>query len=437
MSGIKSWQPQLISSIQVNMNPEQVHQNQSSSGSGHFEQDSEIQRSAMPPSQLFADPDPPMQRQEPTGPQENLPAEDGGDGGGWLETINELWEKIQAMFGGGGGADAGEKEGKPDKKQQEGGESATGNAQETAVPATDPPNKFVKVNDRSNNQISDAVVTELNAAVDEVKTLTGADIGTGFGDTTRNLGQGTKKVGADNFSWHKSGRAVDFDQGLKWVIAKDPSGNDMYFRLYLQANDAGAASEYAKTFTAEEKKNLHYNAMGNNVTKKPVVDVTAILEKNGFSRIPAHTGWETSYNKREWWHYVKDDGLSWYQAIRQIYTDDQIVTARKKLVVDRHNSGGRLAREGFPATTLKAIWDDSAVTKGKLSLFFSVGSHRNCANLPEDVATVKAALIGIGIADGEIATMISAYQASKGNKSPDGYITVGGSTHKSIGGEMK
>jgi hypothetical protein len=424
------------------MSQDQIHQQKTSTDNGFSEQEMQMKRSASPPAQLFADPDEEgggadaMQLQE--GPGTDSPPVENGDGGsdGIMGSLKELWAKFQEMFGGEEqeAAEGGEQEqGGP----QQGGPvaAAAGAAAGGAAAKKDPPNKFVPVNDRTTKNISDAVVDELNKGVDEVKKFTGVDIGTGFGDTTRNLGQGTKKVGADNFSWHKSGRAVDFDQGLKWVIAKDPNGNDMFFRLYLQANEAGAASAYAKTFTEKEKGNLHYNAMGSNATKKPVVDVTAILEKNGFSRIPAHKGWEKSYNKREWWHYVKDDGLTWYQALRQIYTEEQIVTAMKKLVVDRHNSGGRLAREGFIPSALKAIWDNTAVTKGKLSLYFSIGSHKNCPNIPEDVAAAKAAMIKVGIADGNISTMISAYQVKKGSKKGDGYMTVGGGTHGKLGAE--
>lgn len=388
-----------------------------------------MQRSMSPPKALFSD-----DSGANTGGG-------GGEGGGdWTETWANVVETIRGIFGGGTGD--GLQGGTPEETPVVENVTATpgadtGQATPTPTPVTDPPNQFVQATDRDPHMISNAVQAPLNAAIDEVLALTGIDIGVGFGDTTRNLSAGTNKVGADNFSWHKSGRAVDFNQGLRWVIAEDPSGDSMYFRLYLQANEAGATSSYARTFTEEEKAGLHHNALGNAVTQHAMIDVTAILEANGFERIPAHNGWETSYNKREWWHYVNDGGLTWYQALRQIYTEAQIVTAMKNLVVDRHGSGGRLGvREGFPASALKAIWDNTPVTLGKLSLYFSVGSHSNCPNLPEDVAAVRAALISLGIAEAtDIATMISAYQTSKGG-TVDGYITVGGGTHGRIGREM-
>jgi hypothetical protein len=422
------------------MDPNQEHiQRKAAPQGGMMEEESEMKRSMAPPKQLFADPEdntkPVVQKQEaPAANAKEAPAA----GGGWFKTLSDLWASFTRYAGAppaaGPAAATPAAAGPAAATPVAAGPVAAG---PTAAPTTDPPNKLVNANERSTNKVSDAVQGELNGAVNDVLSLTGADMGTGFGDTTRGLAAGTKKEGADNFSWHKSGRAVDFNQGLKWLIMKDPSAENMFFRLYLEANAAGALSTYAKTFTADDKANVHHNGAGGDITKKTFVDVTAILSAHGFQRIPAHTGWETSYNKREWWHYVKDDGLTWYQALRQLYTDAQIVTAMKNLVVTRHGNGGRLAREGFPADTLKAIWDNTAVTLGKLGLFFSVGSHRDCPNIPEDVAAVKAALIGLGIADGDIVTMIKAYQTKKGNKSPDGYITVGGGTHGAIGGEMK
>lgn len=406
---------------------EPVKENPQQQSSTESEGLSEGMRSFAPPKSLFGDDG------GGTGGEEG--------GGSWVETFQNIAETIKGMFGQG-------KDG--EVAQAAGGETETpaaetaipvveaGTPEATPTPVTDPPNTLVRVNERDTHMISDAVQGPLNDVVNEVLALTGIDIGVGFGDTTRNLAAGTNKDGADNFSWHKSGRAVDFNQGLRWVIAPDPSGDEMYFRLYLRANESGATSEYARTLTAEQVAALHHNGIGSAVSTATLIDVTAILAAHGFERIPAHAGWQTNYNRREWWHYVNDGGLTWYQALRQLYTDEQIVAAMKNLVGSRHASGGRLGvREGFPGSVLRAIWDDVAVTHGGLSLYFSVGNNSNCPNLPEDVAALRAALTTLGIADSpDIATMISAYQTARGG-TVDGYITVGGPTHQRIGAAVR
>ena len=41
-------------------------------------------------------------------------------------------------------------------------------------------------------------------------------------------------------------------------------------------------------------------------------------ESNGFHRIPAWTGWQKHYNRREFWHYQFDEGLTWEAAMKQL-----------------------------------------------------------------------------------------------------------------------
>lgn len=351
-----------------------------------------------------------------------------------------------------------------------------------ATPSDDPPHELVNASDRSTNKVSNAVVDDLSAVVSQVQELTGQDMGTDFGDTTRRLASTTTKDGADNFSWHKTGRAVDFNQDLPWVIVEDPSGGDMYFRLYLKATDQeqpaveeGAEapegetttaegqttaesaeeaegtgtteeagewqhpSEYAKKFTREaDQDSIHYNALGNRLWNSWMIDVTSILEANGYERIPAHSGWESRYNHREWWHYVNDDGLSWYEALAEIYSRDDIVSGVQTFATNRHSHGGRLSREGFPDDVLKDVWGNTPVTRNGFGLHFSVGSDRNCANIADDVAAVREALTTLGVApQTNIADMITAFQAQQGFNNPDGFITVGGGTHGRIGQRLQ
>ncbi len=77
--------------------------------------------------------------------------------------------------------------------------------------------------------------------------------------------------------------------------------------------------------------------------------MTAILEEYGFERIKAIPGWETTQTKMEWWHYEKRDGLTMYQALREIYTEDQIVNGHKAIYrSDKAKYRKRLLEEGFP-----------------------------------------------------------------------------------------
>ena len=50
-------------------------------------------------------------------------------------------------------------------------------------------------------------------------------------------------------------------------------------------------------------------------------DFTAAAEAVGFKRIPAWAGWQNSYNRREFWHYQFDEGLTWAAAMAQLRSD--------------------------------------------------------------------------------------------------------------------
>jgi hypothetical protein len=123
-----------------------------------------------------------------------------------------------------------------------------------------------------------------------------------YGDSKRGLGKATK-VGASSFSFHIVGRAIDLNQAFA-----NPSG-----RRYWIARDAeSTARDYWRKDgtqgTLYEKGGVKCQSFQPNTTfdipKGYYLDLTAELEKDGkFERIPAHGGWDTNYNKTEWWHF--------------------------------------------------------------------------------------------------------------------------------------
>ncbi|MBE9070990.1 hypothetical protein IQ260_30595, partial [Leptolyngbya cf. ectocarpi LEGE 11479] len=225
-------------------------------------------------------------------------------------------------------------------------------------------NKNPRTNAQKKSEISDAVIKDWEAVVSKIKSLTGQEVNAG--DTKRELANPTKKVGADSFSWHKTGRAIDLARDLKWLIVEAPSGENMFFKLYLPAkSNLKEKSSYKKQFKETDSVNFHKKGYypGKKLYKTTFIDVTAILEDNGFSRIKAHEGWDkkgAKESKQEWWHYDKRDGLTWYDALNQIYTENEIVDKTKTLV-DEYSGGEekaktRLKNEGFPEEVIEQIF---------------------------------------------------------------------------------
>lgn len=110
----------------------------------------------------------------------------------------------------------------------------------------------------------------------EIQGRTGRDLLAVLSDALRDAAFTTNKAGVSAMSWHKTGRAIDLDQGAAWT--RLPEGR--YFRLL-------------------------YNG----------VDITAIFEAHGWQRIPIHQS-----GVLEWWHYEwHPDGISWESAMLQVW----------------------------------------------------------------------------------------------------------------------
>ncbi len=140
-----------------------------------------------------------------------------------------------------------------------------------------------------------------------------------------------------NLSWHKSGRAVDtrleyFDsagRSLIELVREDELG-ETYWRLYLRAaKQDGSMGEPLKDapwdFSARARQVI---APGLGGIEKSIpygyyIDFTELAREYGWERISSHDDpdfdWRTNKLASEYWHYQKSDGLSWYQAMQEIY----------------------------------------------------------------------------------------------------------------------
>ena len=146
----------------------------------------------------------------------------------------------------------------------------------------------------------------------------------------------------DTLSWHKSGRAVDtrLDYsdprgigGLE-VVREDQQG-ETYWRMYLKtAAQDGTQGEPLK----DAPWDFSYRARwvvgrGEGGTLKPVpygfyVDFTELARQYGWGRISSADSedldWKTNKLGAEYWHYQKQQGLNWYQAMSEVYPESDL-----------------------------------------------------------------------------------------------------------------
>lgn len=160
----------------------------------------------------------------------------------------------------------------------------------------------------------------------------GVDFLARCGDIFRPAGFRSSKDGVAMRSWHKTGRAFDYDQESKAiVIVSEPRGGKQYFRTYLKCSDQSGKLGELKTLRG-------YN--GGSYSGY-VFDFTKAAEDLGFKRIPAWNGWQSRYNRREFWHYQYDQGLTWDAAMRQLKAARPLptATATAKLVLGLNDRG--------------------------------------------------------------------------------------------------
>ena len=142
-----------------------------------------------------------------------------------------------------------------------------------------------------------------------VREGSGIDFLAKCGDVLRPADFTSTKDGVATRSWHKTGRAFDYDQTNKsLVIVSEPKAGKQFFRTWLYCKPQDGSKGVKKTVR---------DYRGGSASGY-LFDFTAAAEGLGFKRIPAWTGWQTHYNRREFWHYQFDDGLTWQAAMAQI-----------------------------------------------------------------------------------------------------------------------
>lgn len=205
----------------------------------------------------------------------------------------------------------------------------------------------------------------------DVLAETGRDFLGTLSDGWRPLG--FKSSGSAFFSWHKTGRAFDTQMEL-WgpggrrdmVLVREEHGGRTMWRMYLRAGtqDGSAGvplTDAGWTFSAGSGDPSLVPTGGRRGRAVPAgywVDFTALAERYGWRRIPSLTrgdlAWQKSWTGIEYWHYERRDGLRWFEAARQVYTDVELA---QNLHPDRLRTLDvplrRLAWLGFPA-----LWPD-------------------------------------------------------------------------------
>ncbi|HZY43537.1 MAG TPA: hypothetical protein VFF70_02210 [Anaerolineae bacterium] len=199
-----------------------------------------------------------------------------------------------------------------------------------------PPYAFVQLENikPSGGTLSDAVDDSFRALRARVMRESGFDYLGTLGDSFRPMNH-IPRDGQSRRSYHVAGRAFDIDQtpytqGNKQVVfVREDIGSITYWRVFIKAkNQDGSMGEPLR----EAPWNLQVgtDSGGAQITTIPTgyyVDFTTIAADYGWQRVRAIYRWRSFYPDVEWWHFQKTEGVSWWDAMKQVYKENDIIAS--------------------------------------------------------------------------------------------------------------
>ena len=146
--------------------------------------------------------------------------------------------------------------------------------------------------------------------------------------------------GQSDQTWHKAGRAFDFRAAEALAfdprveIVREDRGDDTFWRVYLRAAVQDGTMGAPLTarpwdFRARYGPDPQFYDEGGRVRDAiPAgyyVDFTRLAADYGWSRVPAAANWRTFYPGIRFWQFEYRQGLTWEQAMLELYTPEEIL----------------------------------------------------------------------------------------------------------------
>ena len=238
--------------------------------------------------------------------------------------------------------------------------AADGSAADPAPPSADPELRagLVRLADveAPGARMNAALVDDLEALRAEIRDATGRDFMGTMSDMWRPLGY----TGSSFFSWHKTGRAFDFDMnfqaldgGTGMVIVRE-TGSRPLWRIYLRAASQDGSDgaplrdpgwDFYARFGDDPVAAREGGRRQARIASGYYIDFTAQAARHGWQRIASITragqDWRSDWYAIDYWHFERRDGLSWFDAARQAYSDEELAA---ELSPERLRLAGQSAR---------------------------------------------------------------------------------------------
>ena len=183
--------------------------------------------------------------------------------------------------------------------------------------------------------VSSTVSESFRALRNRVISESGIDFLATLSDMTRLISYVCDNT-CDTLSWHKSGRAIDTLLTLPRngkeavVLVREDADAEVYWRVYLRAaKQDGSQGEPLKvapwdiSVNARATRAAGLGGMEDGIEYGYFIDFTELAREYGWNRISSHDDedfdWRNNREALEYWHFQKEDGLNWWQAMQEVY----------------------------------------------------------------------------------------------------------------------
>ncbi len=143
-------------------------------------------------------------------------------------------------------------------------------------------------------------------------------------------------------SWFKTGRAFGLIRAdiignpPALEIVREDIGVETYWRVYVRV-----AEEFQSGLLGEPLRSMPWDfesrttgdveaydqggRLKNEMPSGYYIDLTQLAQDYGWMRMPVGSDWRANINSVNYWLFVKADGLSWYDAMRELYAEGVLI----------------------------------------------------------------------------------------------------------------
>lgn len=148
-------------------------------------------------------------------------------------------------------------------------------------------------------------------------------------------------AGEERRNWYYTGRAFGISRNLiagfpqQIELVREDVGVNTYWRVYVRVSEDAAPGELGEPLRQMPWDMLSrnsgdvqaYDEGGRLKTDVPAgyyIDFTQLAADYGWVGTPAANDWRANVNGINYWLFQKTDGLSWYDAMLQLYNDSEL-----------------------------------------------------------------------------------------------------------------